>query len=240
MDKQLSEFNKNLKKAMNIDPSKPIMSVNKLAEYQQANSTRRRAIVKAMKQDKDFRKAYYSNVKNLFPKYVKSEYDESLLESKIKSLNKRNGDTKWENDDINNSIIALESLKSANLPDLSDYEIITDVKKLESIELSGVTIIIKPDMYLRNIHSKKIGGIKSHYSKTEKNRLGETGRASVATIIKYGFMELGYESKQVDNNGCVSIDIFNGEFSCAPGTYKKLIKDLSVSCEEIILRWNSL
>lgn len=102
----------------------PIISVNKLAEYaQQVNPTRRRAILKILKADKDFFKLYYSEVKNVLPSYFKSGYDNTLLDDLIKKIDNKKGTSDWDDKDNPNSILALKCLKNTTLPDLTDYDI---------------------------------------------------------------------------------------------------------------------
>ena len=64
--------------------------------------------------------------------------------------------------------MAIEALKDTAFPDLSDYKII-DTQKLDYIELSNVKVTIKPEIYLENVHSGKIGGVKFHLSKGSRH-----------------------------------------------------------------------
>ena len=43
------------------------ISVNKLAEYMNASATRRRQIVKMLKEDKDFWKLRYQDIRSIIP-----------------------------------------------------------------------------------------------------------------------------------------------------------------------------
>lgn len=90
----------------------------------------------------------------------------------------------WDKTNYQNSVLALKSLRNAQLPDISDYDII-DHDKLEKIELAGVTVKIRPELYLKNKYSGKIGAVKIHIAKTENIRLNNIGMQYAATIIKY-------------------------------------------------------
>lgn len=241
-----SDFDEKLKIALHMpirtSPKKsdPYVSVNKLAEYMLANPTRRRQIIKTLKADKDFTKTRYSEVRNLYSKYFAGGYDNAILEGAIKKIEKKKGTTEWDNDDNPNSILALRCLIETELPDLSDYDIVTDINKIDSIMLGGVKVIVKPDLYLRNKFSNKIGGIKMHIAKTESNRLELIGMQSVATIIKYAYIESGVPESAIDTNACFSIDVFSKNFGSAPKAYKRNVDALTAACEEIAARWPTL
>ena len=98
---------------------KPYISINKLAEYMTANPIRRRQIITALKKDSDFIKVRYYEVRNIIVPFFKSEYDSSILDATIKKNEEKVKDTTWTDSDDPNSILALNNLKSAELPDLS-------------------------------------------------------------------------------------------------------------------------
>lgn len=245
MPEKLSSFNKSLKIAMGQSVSTPYISINKLAEYMNATPMRRREIVKSLKQDKDFIKQRYQKVKATVPSFVRRGYRESILERAIEALEADLEqidpvEDQWNYNDCNNSILALKSLSDTTLPDLSDFTIVTDIPKLESISLAGVKVTIKPELYLKNKHSGKIGALKIHIAKTEKNRLTQEGMQYAATIIKYGFIDSGHKEKDIDNNGCISLGIFEKNFGTSPRAYKRDVNALMASCEEIALRWDAI
>ena len=240
MSKQeLSDFNKKLKIAMNIN-SKPYISITKLAEYMQANAKRRKSIVRSLKGDKDFMKKRYQPVRSVIPKFFKSGYDTKIIDRLIDKTQNEYANTTWVENDQTNTILALKSLKDSQLPDLSDYDFINDAEKIQSINLSGVEVSIKPELYLRNKFSNKIGALKIHIAKTPDNRLDEISRQYAATIIRYGFIEHEYKVNEIDNNACICLDIFKMNYSTAPVAYVRSIDALSAACEEISLRWDSI
>lgn len=220
--------------------SKPKISVNKLAEYHQATPTRRKQIIKNLKEEKDYFKVYYSEVKNSLSGFFRSGYDKARLDIAIKRIEAKKGTTEWDNRDNPNSILALKSLKRIALPDISDYDIVTDIEKIANIDLAGVDVSIKPEVYLRNKKTGKIGGIKVHIAKTEGNRLNTIGLEHAAIIMKHGFVEYGYNEKEIDNNACITIDVFQETYGVAPKAYKRSLDSLTASCEEIAARWPTL
>lgn len=218
----------------------PRISVNKLAEYVQATPTRRRAILKNLKADKDYFKLYYSEVRNILSSYFKSGYDNSILDKLIDKIQKKKGTSDWDDKDNPNSILALQCLKDTTLPDLTDYDISSSDDKMDHVMVAGVKVLIRPEFYLTNKFSKKIGGIKLHLAKTEGNRLNLPGMQYVAVMIKYGFLNHGYTESEIDNNGCFSIDVFEKNFGTAPKAYKRTLATLTASCQEIFAIWPTL
>ena len=219
---------------------KPYISINKLAEYMTANPLRRRQIITALKKDSDFIKVRYYEVRNIIVPFFKSEYDSSILDTTIKKIEEKVKDTTWTDSDDPNSILALNNLKSAELPDLSEYSIIDDSFNLKSINIAGVDVTIKPELYFANNLTKKVGALKMHIAKTPENQLKEENRLYASTLIKYAFLQSGFSEKEIDNNACISLDIFQKEYSFSPAAFKRKVDALTASCEEIALRWDTI
>lgn len=230
---------KTVKKAV-AKEKEPKISVNKLAEYHQANATRRRQIIKALKEDSEFRKNYYFEVRNALPGYFKNDYDNRRLDTLIARIEAKKGTTEWDERDNPNSILALKSLKKIDLPDLSEYDIVTDLDKVNLIEMGGVNVSIKPEIYLRHRKTGRIGGIKTHIAKTKANQLDSTGLENAAVIMKHGFMQYGYSEKEIDNRACIIIDVFQETYGTAPRAFKRSLDSLTACCEEIAARWPTL
>lgn len=220
--------------------SAPYITLNKLAEYMQANSTRRKQIVKSLKKDNDFQKIYYSEVKKVLSKYFKSNYEVSKIASVIRKIESKTAKSDWEKNDNANSILALKSLRDMQLPDLTNYELVTDIEKVNTIELSGVTVSIKPEIYLRNIETNRVGAIKFHLAKTANNRLSDSALTYAATLIKYGFIDYGVSENEIDDFACISVDIFHKQFCSAPKSYVRSLNALKAACEEIALWWDAI
>lgn len=220
--------------------SNPFITINKLAEYMNASATRRRQIAKSFKEDKDFKKNYYQLVKAAIPKFFSRGYDNAVLDRAIRKANKMLDDASlsdWAKNDYRNTILALEKLKTAELPDLTNYEIV-DLGKLDEIELAGVTVSIKPDIYLKHIKTGKYGAIKVNITKTEGNRLIADSMAHAATMLQVGLIGMGYDQKEIDHKGCFSIDVFDGKFEHSPRAYKRTLASLENACKEYSLLWD--
>ena len=239
-NEELSEFNKLLLKAKGGSQKSPYISINKLAEYMEANATRRRAIIKSLKSDSDFTKLYYQSVKSILAPYVKSSYDENIIKNAIDATNSKRITSTWKTTDRDGSIQALECLLSTSMPDLTDYEIVSNVKLVDDLILAGVKVTLKPEVYLKHLKTDKLGAIKFHLAKTESNRLNGKSRQYAATMLKYGFINSGFDANQIDANACISVDIFDESFSVSPAAYVRTMDGLTCACEEIFARWDSI
>lgn len=49
-----------------------------------------------------------------------------------------------------------------------------------------------------------------------------------------------FDQNEIDNNGCIYMDVFGKNYSVAPASYKKRIDELTSSCEEIALWWDKV
>jgi hypothetical protein len=239
---KLSSFNLKLAKAIaSPSPSKePYISINKLAEYMEANSIRRRAIIKSLKEDVAYKKVRYMPVRAVFYSYFNSGYDTSIIDAAVTKLRKATWANDHEKGDIQNSILALQSLKDVDLPNIEDYSLTEEIVKIDDIKLGGVKVTLKPEIYLMNKFTKKVGAFKIHLAKTEDNRLNHRSRQFAATLLKYGYIINGVEEKAIDDNFCISLDIFLKEYSFSPRAFKRDVDALTSSCEEIAARWVTL
>lgn len=219
----------------------PWISINKLAEYMTANPIRRRQIISVLKQDSDFRKARYVEVRNAFLPYFQNGYDTDILDEVTAKVEAKNPITTWDENDNKNSLLAIQGLIDTDLPDLSDYSITTDALEVKHVLIGGVMVFIKPDLYFQHKESGKFGALKVHIAKTPENRLEEENRIYVATMLKYGMSQAGgVPEKDIDINACLSVDVFLSSYSYASATYKRKVAAIEAACEEIATRWNSV
>jgi len=219
---------------------KPYISIIKLAEYISATPIRRRQIIKALKEDSDFKKNYYQLVKSILLKYFKSNYDEAILDQAIIDIKNKSISTKWDVSDTKNSIEAIECLRSATFPDLTNYDFVSHPQKIDNIILADVKVTLKPEIYLINKKTGKFGAIKFSIAKTKANRLNISGLECASTGLKYGLISLGVDPKNIDNKACIVIDVFDGCYSSSPTAYKRAVDELVCSCQEIASRWDTI
>lgn len=101
------------------------------------------------------------------------------------------------------------------------------------LEISGVLVSIRPDIYLKDDNDKVVGYIKLHFPKT--NPLTTISGEFVATALKT-FLQNDSPSP-IDPKLCVVVDIPSATVFSAPKAGKKRMTDLEAACEEISDRW---
>jgi hypothetical protein len=218
----------------------PYITMNKLAEFTTASATRRKAIIKSLKEESDFKAHYYQAVKAVFNKYLRSAYDATVISDAITQLRKKPIASNWAKADTANSILALQSLLKIEMPDLTKFKVISTFNNIDSITLADVKVLIRPDVYLKHKTTDKIGGVKFHLAKTEKNRLNDDAMKYAAILLKKGLIDHGHDLKLIDNNACLSIEIFGQNYASSPTAFVRSLNELEVSCEEIASRWDDI
>jgi hypothetical protein len=223
---------------MNTKNNKYRISINKLAEYMSANTLRRKQIVKDAKTPKKFIIARYSEARNAIKSYVISGFDADILTNCIISLEKKKPETPYQEDDTRNSIRALESLLSADIPDIEGCSIDLFTSDNKLVTLKGLDISVNPDLVIKDNESGRIGGMKIHISKG--SQLSDDGRMYVATMLKYFHINCGVAEKEIEDKLCISMDVFGASYSTSPKAYKRTLHAIEAACEEIVSRWDSL
>lgn len=237
MPEELSEFNKNLKTAMGVREKNPRLSVNKLAEYMIADPLRRRQIVKDAKHQKPFKTGLYNESRSAITQYLGSHCDENGVLATIENLQNKEIRSDWQKDDRDNSILSLEMMLDTELPDLSDYDIQYNEEN-PLVRLAGLDISVFPAVILTHKKTSKTGGIKVHISKG--NELKEPALEYVSTMVKVFFIESGIKENKIDDNSCISIDVFRKAYKVAPKSYKRTLGKIEAACEEICMRWERI
>ncbi len=237
MPEELSEFNKSLKTAMGMREKTPRISVNKLAEYMIADPLRRRQIVKDQKNQEPVRTSPYSDARRFIKEFIGQHYNEGMLLSAIDTMEQKEVTGKWQITNQKNSLLALNHVIETHLPDLEEYDI-TYNKENNLIRLSGLDISVYPDVLLSHKNTGKKGGLKIHLSKD--NELLDPAMGYVGTLVKYHFIQMGMDEKEIDDNACISLDVFRRAYGVSPKAYKRTIGKVEAACEEICLRWERI
>ena len=216
----------------------PRMSINKLAEYLQANANRRKAIVKDQKFPQEILVSWYTEARIGIVNYFSNDFNKEVLESTITSIVVNDSDSDFQKKNKNSSIEALQKMKGFEIPKiLHNCEIKSYRGKVKKIEIAGVEISINPDLILKTKNKKGdpvVGGIKLHFSKNQQ--LGKDSRENVAMVMKK-FLEENY-SEKADGELCLSIDVFSDNVSSSPKAEKRRYQNIESACEEISSRWS--
>ena len=217
--------------------TKPRISVNKLAEYMEANALRRRQIVLQAKDPEPFITHRYSDARRALAAYIIGGYDENTLATAIAAIQAKPEGSDWQKDDRKNSITCLEIAQDADFPDLTGYDLSSLDVDRAIVELSGVDVSVLPDVLLRHRETGRVGGIKVHIAKT--TGLSADGLKNVALVLRRYLIDRGDSEVMVDPDACFGIDVFSSSYEAAPKSYKRLMSRLEAACEEIRLRWEA-
>jgi hypothetical protein len=163
------------------------------------------------------------------------------IQKAIAYFKKRTPSGKKEKDEIDNSILALNSLLKTKLLELDKLKIEEYDERTKYLLVKGVAISVSPDMVLRKDSSKGklVGALKLHIIKN--NKLDEDGQKIVAMIVrKYVEDYIVRAGEIVKPSLCFSLDVFRQSLICCPSSTLRTWNDVEVACEEIAARWDSI
>ncbi|MCI5135861.1 MAG: hypothetical protein D3920_12495, partial [Candidatus Electrothrix sp. AW2] len=103
----------------------------------------------------------------------------------------------------------------------------------KKVFLHRIEIKAHPDIILYNERGTVSGAIKLIFNNDRKR---ESLENEYLSTILFQYMRLLYDM-DIKNTDCYIVDIFNSVIETAPMSYKKIILDISASCEEIKDTW---
>ena len=214
----------------------PRISVNKLAEYLEANPTRRKQIVSDAKHPKEFIVTRYKDARTVIKNYIMNIDDEDYVLDSITELRGIETETDFQEQDRNLSIDCLESVLETDLTELEDYEIEPFERENKCLNIAGVDVSVNPDLVVRN--GEEVGAIKLHLAKAS---LSPEGQKIVATLLyTYTKEFIVEEGETADPWLCISFDVFNESLEHCPTGVKLRLRRIEDACQEIALWWDKL
>lgn len=216
----------------------PKISLNKLGEYLTASPSRRRRIVQDQQDPKPFVAGRYSDARQEIVEFLASGMaDEAKLLSAAKRLRSDGTGSEFAQQDRVSSAEAIENfieiVEQIELEDLSVVPVESSAS--ESMQIAGVRVSIRPDVYLKNpITGDIVGAIKLHFPKTTP--LNDTSAKYVSTALRVYLAE-EKNAKVADHKKCYVVDVSTQTATCAPKSHKKSMNDITAACEEIRARW---
>jgi hypothetical protein len=201
--------------------AEPKISLNKLGEYMTASPARRRRIVEDQINPKTFLVARYSDAREYIINYILGKSDEEELLDAAEKLRTQKYESDFTAQDKNLSADAIEDFLEVadQIPSGYVYEKAANFES-SVLKISGVTVSIRPDIYIKNDNNKIVGTIKFHFPKT--NPLNPTSGEYVATALRTFLQE--QESETVDHKLCLILDIPSENLIASPKATKKECK----------------
>jgi hypothetical protein len=229
---------------MAIERDEPRISLNQLTEYLTANSSRHKKIIEQQKRPSDFQVIYYQYAQDAIQNFIVGGLvDENLLIDAIDELHLRQAPSEYEETRILSNVEALESFLEF-YDDIDLLELSPDRGPAEQPKLlvGGVSLSVRPEILLSGEHSRYgqcIGALKLYFSKREKAKLTEESGKYPSTILQQ-YLTTYYTDHKVLPRACRVIDIFGRASFCAPRSYKRIMNEIEVACEEITIWWEKL
>ncbi len=221
--------------------SKPRISINKLAEYIEANPSRRKQIVKDAKNPPKFKTIRYGEAREALKKYISKGFDAGIITSAIELISQKSDETDFQEQDSNLSIELLEKILDSDLSFLENYIYEPFPKGADQIEISGVNISVYPDLVIKKEIDGKVnvGALKLHISKNSE-MTAESLKIISAVLYKYVEDYIAQEGEKPNFKMCLSHDVFNSMHEESPKSYVLRMKRVEAACEEIALWWAKL
>ncbi|MEA9752434.1 hypothetical protein VDG03_15705 [Xanthomonas campestris pv. raphani] len=216
----------------------PKISLNKLGEYLTATPSRRKRIILDQQDPKAFIVARYSDARAEIVQFLASGMDDdsSLIESAKRLRSDRSG-TDFACQDRIASAEAIENfLEASDKIQLEDLVVVpVENSSSEAMQISGVSVSIRPDAYLKDPVTGDIkGAIKLHFPKTTP--LSEQAAEYVGAATKV-FLQQEKRSPVVDHRKCYVVDVSTQAVYSAPKSHIRKMNDIAAACEEIDARW---
>jgi hypothetical protein len=226
----------------------PRISVNKLAEYLEANSTRRKRIVLDAKYQKPYITTRYKDARVLAVSFLCKSINEDEVLAEIENFDTLAAEAVEKKDDFvaQNSQLSSEALGlllESEYPEIAEYELLPYAEENKYLFISGVSVSVNPDMIVKNevADGFHLGAIKLNITKT--TQLSDESQKTVAVILHEYARKHVVDSQAgelVNYKLCFSIDLFKQHCVCCPSAMKRILKRVEDACEEIALWWERL
>jgi hypothetical protein len=218
------------------------ISLNKLAEYIDADATRRKRIVWDAKNPKQFVTTRYREVRPLINQYFRGLKDDFDLFDAIEDFKSDKTGTEWQKNDRSTSVESLEHFLNLEKDLVSDsrYDFAAPEDYYHLI-INGVKIKVNPDLivYFTVRGVRNVGALKIHISKS--NTLSDYGQKVVGAVLHECVKEhIAEDGDKANPKLCFSSDIFKEKIEFSPASHKLIMKEVSNACTEIALWWASI
>jgi hypothetical protein len=216
----------------------PRISVNKMAEYLEANSMKRKSIVHDAKHPPKVKITRYSDARLAAQAFLISG-KKNVVMAAIRSIRAKPAESPFEANDIKNSEEALRRLLECDTSAFEGYSLEPFNTKNASITIAGVEISVQPDAIVRTEvkGQQYLGGVKMSIAK--KSLSDECQKHVAMMLYEYISQKLSSADEKASGKLCFSFDVFKDSVVCCPGGIKQRMDRLEASCEEIALRWPS-
>lgn len=219
------------------------LSVNQLAAFTSASSSKKRSIIRQQKNPSPLVVSWYGKAKSVMRNFYKSPEDLFLIEEGLKTLKESKPTSKWQASNRQGSIEILERFITMKVPKCFQSDDVEFVKPaLKSVSILGVELITSPDLLfkVKKNGKWKYGAVKFHTSKSGKFNRGQS--RIVSTVLKLyleRYLKEFDTTAEVAPEFCLCVDVFNENITSAGLNSKIEEKSITDACTEVIKLWDA-
>lgn len=214
---------------------KPRISINQLAEYCEASSSRRKKIVQNAKDPKPYMVTWYSEARKAIKDFFIAE-DDRVLSEAIDHIGDLPNESDFQTSNNALSIEALEIMLDCEFTKLAEFSFKEFDQDNTLIEIAGVDISVNPDLILTK--DDQVGALKIHI---KKDGLSTESLKRVAVVLhQYVKDYVAGDDQTANSKMCFSFDVFSEQIVCSPSSFKRRMQEIEDACSEIALWWESL
>lgn len=202
-----------------------------------AKAGRRRTIISDQKHPKDFIVARYTAVYDAIARCLSAGGDPLIIREAMEQIYEATPKNMWQQQDLVLSAEALDLfLNLVDEIDLRKFSVSRSTEGAPPMNIAGVTVSVRPELYLRIAGGDALAGaVKLYISK--RGPLADDAALYVGTLLHQYMNEVLASGAKVEAKNCMVIDIFAQRIYTAPASYKHRRKDILAACEEIVLAW---
>jgi len=215
------------------------MSLNKLGEYLTATKPgRRRSIIRAQRQPKDFIVARYTDAEKAIKQFITAPTpDTDMLRRAVASLSAIADGESWSGKNAELCTKALMRFMSiaSDIP-TNGYTAVTGDNHVPKYHMEGLDISVRPEILLTDPGTGAVTGAIKLYL-IQDPHLSDDALTFVSTVLYRYLAEHLSTEADVDCRNCFVVDVFAGRIFQAPKTYKRNMAHVRAACSEIATLW---
>jgi hypothetical protein len=226
----------------------PRLSANQVADYLDANATKRRNILRDAKFPPIILLIPYSDAKAALIGHFARNQAESQLDGRVQALRRKAGlpdISEFERRNCNLCIEAIESFQAAESKmKLNKLRFSRPGGHFPKLKISGVSVSVSIDLLTAKTDSKGTsakGGAMLVFSKSGGPQKNMPARCKAISLLIFELLkDQGRPGEVYDPTMCMAIDVFKGIIYRAKSEQRQLWKTVGMSCDEVTRIWPSV
>jgi hypothetical protein len=221
--------------------STPQISLNKLAEFVNASSARKRSILKTIKSntaESRSKRQRYATAKSAINSFmVDKKHALKIFEEKKKYLLDKKTESPQQANDIKNSLAAIKILEQLAQSDLTQYQKFYSQrpnKEQKNTRINGVLVHLAPDIVFLTRGEIK-GAMKLIFSKRPITPL----EGQIIAGLTAKFLEKNFKAR-IYHKDCFALDVFAKRIHPVPESFKYYSIVLKKAYAEINKLWTTI